>query len=159
MKKIPLRILALALCLSLSGLAVPAGGERPTLPMFGSDANIVHGITYHGVSIERKVVNGEVKPGWCIVKAVTQCAENMGKIGFSVIELIKSGPGIEETVYRSFENQVYKDQVNGEFEMELFVETGYYYHVHVIHYAKESDWLFPKTQSIEDWTGVLYFGE
>lgn len=45
-KKTPLRFLAMALtlCLSLSGFAVLADSEEPTLPVFGSDVNIAYGI-------------------------------------------------------------------------------------------------------------------
>ena len=176
-KKTPLRFLAMALtlCLSLSGFAVLADSEEPTLPVFGSDVNIAYGInssenengiqpmatsliTYHNVSIERKIVSGQVMPGWCIVKAVTQCEKAMGKIGFTGIEVIKSGPNIIDDVRYQISEYMYENTATGDFERQFYLETGYYYHVHIIHYAKESGWLFPKSQSIEDWTGMMYFG-
>lgn len=92
------------------------------------------------------------------MKAVTQCEKAMGKIGFTVIEVIKSGPNISDDVRYQISEYMYENTATGDFERQFYLETGYYYHVHIIHYAKESGWLFPKSQSIEDWTGMMYFG-
>ena len=178
-KKTCFRFLAMVLtmCLVLSGFTVLAEDSEQELPAAGLDVNIVHGvnssssnaeeeieplasslIAFHNVSLERKTIDGEVVPGWCIVSALTQCNDIMGKIGFSTIELIRTDPttGSETTIY-CVTNYMYEDASVATYEHQIFIDTGYYYHIKVIHYAKESGWLFPQTQTIEDYTGKMYF--
>lgn len=177
-KKKLLRFLALALtlCLSLSGFAVLAEEDEPVLPMMGEDVNVVYGInstsqnadgtqTYaaslikeHNVILAKKIVGGSVVPGWCVVTLSTICDKEMAKIGYTIIEIIRtSKDGSEVSTRFQINDYFYENSASAPFEREFYIDTGYYYHVHVIHYAKEKGWFFPQSQSIEDWTGKLYF--
>lgn len=85
----------------------------------------------------------------------------MAKIGFIDIEIQRSPNGYNGwTTVSTPSDLILQNAASYEInKYPISVTGGYYYRVHLTHYAKETGWFFPDSQSITVYSGAIWVPE
>lgn len=92
------------------------------------------------------------------ISASTRGYETMAKIGFKDITVQRSTNGSTnwtDEVYVG-NNIISDDVIHSLNHFPVSVTGGYYYRIMLTHYAKETGWFFPSSQSITNYSNVLW---
>lgn len=110
-------------------------------------------ITNHDVSVSNS-------SGQLCINGYTKSAEIMKNIGFTDIQIERSSNGTSGwTVVQNPDDVLTADARNCYFNnYKVSVVKGYYYRVTCTHYAKESGFWFPKSESITATSNSVYIG-
>lgn len=92
------------------------------------------------------------------ITALTYGTETMAKIGFKNIQVQRSANGTSGwTTEFSLSDDLASTAASHNKNSEAHTVTGgYYYRVVLDHYAKETGWFFPSTQSITNYSNVVW---
>jgi hypothetical protein len=92
------------------------------------------------------------------ITATTYGMETMGKIGFTNISVQRSSSGNSgwSTEYSLDDDTVKNFDVHYKSSEYHSVIGGYYYRIKLDHYAKEKGWFFPSSQSITNYSNVVW---
>jgi len=92
------------------------------------------------------------------ITAITYGTETMAKIGFTSIEVQRSSNGTSGWVTELTPNNdtVTNASTHTKNNESNSVVGGYYYRVKLNHYAKEKGWFFPDSQSIPNYSNVVW---
>jgi len=92
------------------------------------------------------------------ISAITCGTETMAKIGFTSIEVQRSSNGTSGWVTELTPNNdtVTNASTHTKNNESKSVTGGYYYRVKLNHYAKEKGWFFPDSQSITNYSNVVW---
>ncbi len=92
------------------------------------------------------------------ISATTDGYDTMAKIGFKDIVIQRSSNGTSGwTDAVSLSDQLVTDSLYHYLDQYVVsVSGGYYYRVVLTHYAKEQGWFFPSSQSITNYSNVVW---
>lgn len=92
------------------------------------------------------------------INANTIGSETMSQIGFKSIEIQRSlyDTGGWTTVEYLNDDVATDTKIHSKSSEQHSVTGGYYYRVKLEHYAKETGWFFPSSQSITNYSNVIW---
>lgn len=92
------------------------------------------------------------------ISATTNGYDTMAKIGFTNIKIQRSANGTSGwTDEKTLSDQIATSSVYHILDCySVSVTGGYYYRVVLDHYAKEQGWFFPSSQSVTNYSNVIW---
>lgn len=152
MKKVWSLLCAILLSASLTAALPTAAAESAN----GTEDAVIFStglITYYNLSVSNS-------SGQLCINGYTQASEAMKSIGFIDIQIERSCNGTSGwTVVQYPDDVLASDAKICNFNnYKLSVVKGYYYRVTCTHYAKESGFWFPKSESITATSNSVYVG-
>lgn len=132
-------------------LAVYAEETTTVTTSDGGDVNSTGLIESYSLSL-----SGSIRSIY--ITATTIGTETMAKIGFTNISVQHSYNGTSgwSTEYSLDDDTVTNNDVHYKNSEYHSVMGGYYYRVKLDHYAKEKGWFFPGSQSITNYSNVVW---
>lgn len=151
LRKLMVLFLVLGLLLTNCFVITAFAEENPMASTSEGDADSTGLIFTYSLSVSAGT-------GCIYITASTYGTETMGKIGFQNIEVQRSSNGSSGWITElSPDNDVVKNASvhikSGEYHP---VAGGYYYRVKLDHYAKENGFWFPDSQSITNYSNVVW---
>ena len=151
------RILAIvcACCMMFANcISLPVFAEETTMPVaVTTDENVratglIMTYTLYSTAGVKKIY----------ISATTTGYDTMAKIGFKSIKSQLSSNGSSGwTDEKNLSDQLVTDSMYHHLDQyTVSVAGGYYYRVVLTHYAKEQGWFFPSSQSITNYSNVVW---
>ncbi len=110
-------------------------------------------ITQHSLSVSNS-------SGQLCINGYTQADETMKSIGFTDIQIERSSNGTSGWTVVQYPDDVLTSDASSCYfnNYKVSVVKGYYYRVTCTHYAKESGFWFPKSESITSTSNSVFIG-